>query len=119
MMSLNYMGVLHAVHALYPGMVGRREGLICMVSSTLGTLGESLMYYTCSVIIVLYTCPNASKEPSVHAHMGKHIHEYKFIYSANSDSWKASQVYGLAWRVIAVLDWIGLFPCQPAGGPLG
>jgi NAD(P)-dependent dehydrogenase (short-subunit alcohol dehydrogenase family) len=39
MMDLNYMGVVHAVRAVLPGMVARRSGHLCSVASTLSLMG--------------------------------------------------------------------------------
>mmetsp|Transcript_32727 Transcript_32727/g.59313 ORF Transcript_32727/g.59313 Transcript_32727/m.59313 type:complete len:312 (-) Transcript_32727:492-1427(-) len=38
-MDLNYFGVLNTVHAVYPSMIRRGTGHICLVSSPLGMLG--------------------------------------------------------------------------------
>ncbi len=40
MMRLNYFGTVNAVRAAYGRMVARNSGSICLVSSTLGTMGE-------------------------------------------------------------------------------
>ena len=39
MMDLNYMGVVHAVRAVLPGMVARRGGHLIAVASTLSLMG--------------------------------------------------------------------------------
>jgi 3-dehydrosphinganine reductase len=39
MMEVNYFGTLYAVQAVVPGMIARRSGAICVISSTLGVIG--------------------------------------------------------------------------------
>jgi NAD(P)-dependent dehydrogenase (short-subunit alcohol dehydrogenase family) len=39
MMDLNYMGVVHAVRAVLPGMLRRKEGHLVAVASTLSLMG--------------------------------------------------------------------------------
>lgn len=39
-MRLNYLGVVASVQSLYPRMVQRNSGHICLVSSVMGTMGQ-------------------------------------------------------------------------------
>lgn len=39
-MQLNYMGTVYAIKAVYGSMIQRNQGHICIISSTMGLLGE-------------------------------------------------------------------------------
>lgn len=46
MMDLNYMGVVHVVKAVLPGMIKQRQGHLIVVASTLSLMGEvTIPYY--------------------------------------------------------------------------
>lgn len=44
-MRLNYLGVVASVQCLYPRMVQRNSGHICLVSSVMGTMGRCKLIF--------------------------------------------------------------------------
>ena len=46
LMTINYLGIVHSVKTVLPGMLTRREGHLVFVSSSMGLLGKmSILYF--------------------------------------------------------------------------